>query len=182
MYPEMRRTDLAKKIQAEFSWKGKPPQIEVIERLISKFRNYPKTPLDTTFSLGATMQHEIPAEVIPLLLEIQRFKPDFTIRQARWAVKLHVFLRNQHQGTGNLNPAILGHLASIYALHERMWEVTEPSKPLDTSKLDKFYLMHHPDEGNEELTTRIHGITPDEIAFHKKDNGRKKGSKKRRTK
>lgn len=181
MYPDMQRTDLAKKILTEMEWKGKPPQIEVIERLISKFRNYPETNLDNPFSLGATMEHEIPSEVIPLLLDIQLRKPDFTIRQARWAVKLHAFFKNQHEDTGNLNPAILSHLAGIYALHEKMWEATNPGKPLDTSRLDRLYLMQHPGESNEELIKRINEITRDEFTFQNKIMGKKK-RRKRRTK
>lgn len=181
MYPDMQRTALAEKILAEFEWKGKPPQIEVIERLISKFRNYPDTPLDIPFSLGATMEHEIPAEVIPLLLDIRLQKPDFTIRQARWAVKLHVFFTNHPEESGGLNPGMIGHLASIYALHERMWEVTEPNKPLDTSRLDRIYLMHRPGEGNGELIPRIHDIVPEEFTLQTKDNKKKKRRSKRRT-
>lgn len=182
IYPKMQRTDLAKKIRTELEWKGNPPKIEVIERLISKFRNYPETSLDTPFSLGATMEHEIPAEVIPLLLEIQLQKPEFSIRQARWAVKLHGFFKNQHEDSENLNPAILGHLASIYALHERMWEATEPGKQLDTSRLDHLYLINHPGEGNKELIERIHQITHNEFAFKKKDYEKEERRKKRRTK
>jgi hypothetical protein len=90
---DMQRTKLAEKIQAEVKWPGKPPEIEVLERLISKYRKHPQdNPLDKPWCLAALDAYPIPPDALPVVLEVWKFniekRDTFTIREAKWAARL----------------------------------------------------------------------------------------------
>jgi len=113
------------------------PSEETIKRLISHVRNSPETPLDAPFSLGAVIEHGIPADAIPMLLKMQYLRP-MTIREARWAAKLYIFAQQYLYADFPEFPMLLHRLAADYALRERGCEFQEV--PCDTSDLDELFL------------------------------------------
>ena len=93
-FPDMSRTKLAEKIQAEVNWLGKPPEIEVLERKISSYRRVSELPQDKPWTLDSLKQNPLPPEVLPKLFPIWLMKqenplsPPLTIREARWIAQL----------------------------------------------------------------------------------------------
>ncbi len=112
-----------------------PPAEGTMTKLISQIRNCAE-PLDTPFSLGTVFEYDIPAEAIPILLEIQDKQP-ITIRQARWVAKLQWIC----ESLNDAEPVMfLYSVASSYALRELAKKAT--GKTFDTSDLDKRYFEH----------------------------------------
>lgn len=125
------------------------PALSTVQKLLATFRKRDiPDPLDASFSLGAVFAHNIPAEVIPLLLDLQHRNP-MNIRMAKWVAKLHVAVAeiSKYDDFDHML-TILGDLAFIYALHEKGWEllIGELEGPFDTSDLDAAFLMPKYDE------------------------------------
>jgi hypothetical protein len=99
--------------------------------------------LDEPWSLGCLIEHDLPAEVIPLLLDIQKEiysdqLKTLTIREAFWISKLHNVIKPtiankklRLEATTNL----LHQWAILYATEHRISEISNAT--LDTSKLDR---------------------------------------------
>lgn len=93
-FPGINRTELAEKIQAEVKWPGKAPEIEVLERKISLYRNACDSPIDMPWTLDSLKEHPLPPEVLPKLFQIWLYKQEsrsehsLTIREARWIAQL----------------------------------------------------------------------------------------------
>jgi len=92
-------------------------------------------PLNMPFSLGAVFDQNIPAEAIPMLVEIQDTRP-MTLRLARWVAKLYIAAHKL-----GVEPAPLSNLAAAYALREEACKLTGES--CDTLDLDKLYLKDY---------------------------------------
>lgn len=93
-FPDMSRTKLAEKIQAEVKWVGKAPEIEVLERKISLYRRDSDLPQDKPWNLNALRDDPLPPEALPKLFRIWLEKqgnplsPPLSIREARWIAQL----------------------------------------------------------------------------------------------
>jgi len=102
-FRDIKRTKLAEKIQAEVRWPGKPPEIEVLERKISRYRkqaiDYPE---DTPWSMATLDKHPISPETIPAVLtcwkELAQSGTILTIREAKWVSRLCALMADEvHQ-------------------------------------------------------------------------------------
>jgi hypothetical protein len=134
-YPDMPRTKLAEMIAKDLFKNRAPPQIEVLEKLISRYRNAITTsPEDETWSLATLDSYPIPPEALPAVLEVFRYNLkeglDFTIRQAKWASRLSAIWFGKKDGIQKLALA-----ASYYAHLENLYEVLK--MPLETFWVDR---------------------------------------------
>ena len=100
-HPRIQRTKLAEKLQHELEVMGHDiPEIEVLERMISKFRNLPVSGLDSPWSLVSVEQYPnlFPPEALPSVLRAwvytRELKIEFTIRQAKWVARLYTILED----------------------------------------------------------------------------------------
>lgn len=161
-YPEMPRRALAEKLQREIKWEGPAPELEVLERKISSYRRHSTdNHLDEPWSLsylvqndlpvGRLREHDIPAEVIPLILDMQeerrshQEKP-LTIREVFWASKLYCTIktpRTTYFLFMNTATSLLYQWAHLYASEEQISEIT--GIPFDTSNLDRI-IAKYPEE------------------------------------
>jgi hypothetical protein len=93
-FRNMKRTELAEKIQSEVRWPGKPPEIEVLERKISRYRkqaiDYPE---DEPWSMATTDKYPIPPQAIPAVLACWKRcvqnNMTLNIREAKWISRLY---------------------------------------------------------------------------------------------
>jgi hypothetical protein len=90
-HPAMPRTLLAEKMAAGIRWGGKPPEIEVLERKISRYRNLPVGHEEQPWSLGSLGQYPIPAAALPTIVDmvIGSAPSTLSIREAKWIGRLH---------------------------------------------------------------------------------------------
>lgn len=92
--PREKRTPLAKMIQEEMERKGYDvPEIEVLERKISKYRNHAADdPQDKPWSIATLDTLPISPQALPIVLKEYKRHVDegsaFTIRQAKWIARL----------------------------------------------------------------------------------------------
>lgn len=99
-FPKMPRTNLAEKILKEVEWLGKLPEVEVIERKISKARAIGLLPLDKPWNISTLLNNEIPPQSLPVVLElfIEHLRKDavhLTIREAQWIGRLAFVLKDK---------------------------------------------------------------------------------------
>jgi hypothetical protein len=99
-FRNMKRTKLAEKIQDEVRWPGKPPEIEVLERKISRYRkqaiDYPE---DEPWSMATLDKHPISPEAIPAVLacwkQLAQSDTLLTIREAKWVSRLYALMAEE---------------------------------------------------------------------------------------
>ena len=132
-------------------WPGESAISKELTRLRKKDNERESDPLNMPFSLGAVFDQNIPAEAIPMLVEIQYISP-MTLRQARWVAKLYIAAHKYDYASIGDEPTLLYNLAATYALREEACELTGES--CDTSDLDKLYLMD-PSNRNMEETLKL---------------------------
>jgi len=136
-YPRIQRTELAKKLQVELEAMGYDvPEVEVLERKISEFRNNPVDPKDKPWSIGTLVQYPIPPEALLTVLEAwARYRKQgdtLTVREALWFSRLSSVLSEfERVGDKNRN---LGNLVQWYAIRERAYEAI--GEAIDTTDLD----------------------------------------------
>ncbi len=145
------------------------PSVRSMQVILSKPENRRKVkkimnnPLDKPWSIGSCEEYNIPADIIPTLIEWEQVgQPKFTIRQARWfaRLKLVVFEMSEkkrpleywlsglapivtNSGARFIIPAphddsrfnLLANIAYLYAAHEQVTEVRGETYR-DTSDLD----------------------------------------------
>jgi len=93
-YPREQRTALALKLQSEIGKLKEPvPQLEVLERMISHYRNHAEdNPQDKPWSIATLDVFPISPQELPTVFkEYKRHVDegtDFTIRQAKWVARL----------------------------------------------------------------------------------------------
>lgn len=94
-YRDRKRTELAELIQKRITWSGKKPELEVLEKKITEYRNSCIWLDDEPWSLGESTKPEygIPADATCILLELWKYSLEigypFTLRHAKWAARLH---------------------------------------------------------------------------------------------
>lgn len=114
-YRTQTRVQLAEFIREKISWQGKAPEIEVLERKISWYRNHSTdNPQDKPWSIATLDTFPISPQAFPIVLkEYKRHRnegTDFTIRQAKWINRLSVTQYSES-------------LPSIIARTEQMYEI-----------------------------------------------------------
>jgi len=98
-HPDMRRTPLAEKMAAEIKWEGKEPEVEVLERKISHYRNRKPSPEDQPWNLSMMKDYPIPPEAVPAVVKAwvcsrERSNCTLTVREAKWVSRLYTVTDN----------------------------------------------------------------------------------------
>jgi hypothetical protein len=100
-YPRRPRTTVAEDLQKELQREHHDvPELEVLERKISNFRNHEiNSPLDDPWYVSTLPQYEIPPESLPRVLElfIEKIRTEavhITIREARWIGRLAFVIKD----------------------------------------------------------------------------------------
>ena len=110
-------------------------------------------PIDSPWSIGSCEKYNIPADIIPTLIELEQLgQPKFTIRQAKWFAKLKPVVFEMSAAKRPLEDclsgltlssaphkdsrlALLAIIAYQYAGYEQISELEDEQHP-DTSDLD----------------------------------------------
>ena len=95
----MPRRALAVRLQDLIEKMGEiSPTEDTLARMISEARNKQPSELDQPWSIGACAQYNIPPDIIPVLIRLQKLKAarrrrrlagEITIREARWVARLY---------------------------------------------------------------------------------------------
>jgi hypothetical protein len=164
LYRDMTRTRLAEMIQTVVAWRGKPPEIEVLERKISEYRNISAGLEDKPWCLGESIKPEfsIPADTTAILLELWKYSLEigysFTLRHAKWASRLHeVVVTTRDDAVRWKQTQILFFTALQYADRERMSETLKQGR-FETAIQDADLIV--PFDPYETLTLQWFGILP----------------------
>lgn len=103
--PRIPRRELARKLQKELEEKGYDvPELEVLERMISEYRNkILDGPEDKPWSLLTLTDYDIAAEALPTVFELwayslREFKKPLTIREIKWVARLYRIIQNDKVG------------------------------------------------------------------------------------
>lgn len=119
--PRIPRKELAKKLQKELEKQGfDVPEIEVLERMISEYRNkIIDGPEDKPWSLLTLAKYDIAAEALPTVFELwvyslKEFKKPLTIREMKWAARLYRIMQDDIEG--------LLLFSTRYAAYEKAYE------------------------------------------------------------
>lgn len=98
LLPRIPRTKLAEQLQKELEAEGYDrPEVEVLERKISWFRNHATDdPQDKFWNLSTLEDFPIPADALPSVLKAwlhnqEERKAPLTIREAKWVARLYPF-------------------------------------------------------------------------------------------
>jgi hypothetical protein len=93
-HPRIQRTSLAEKLQEELEAMGQDvPKLEVLERMISSFRNHEThDPQEKPWSIATLADYPIPPQALPAVLKAYKAQAEkgrpLTIRQAKWVSRL----------------------------------------------------------------------------------------------
>ena len=129
--PRIPRRELAKKLQNELEGMGHDvPEVEVLERIISKYRNkVTKDPKDEPWSLGSLAEHPILLEALPVVMALNWKRrtedSELSIREALWIARLYKAFTSLD---------LVYDWAFLYTLEEMVFEMQ--GKPFDSSELD----------------------------------------------
>lgn len=120
------------------------PGLSALQKYLKKVKDNP-SPLDKHWSLGSLVEHEIPPDLVPLVMTLdfglQGQGQRLTIRQARWIVRLSglPFFRDSKQDDGQFLSWVRG-----FALREQAWEASRNKNKFnsfDTLALDNGLLI-----------------------------------------
>jgi len=151
----MPRRALAVRLQDLIEKMGEiSPTEDTMVKLISEARNQQPSDLDQPWSIGACAQYNIPPDIIPVLIQLQKMNaPDYkegllgevTIREARWVAQLFpvadpvinkTFIGDEER------LQLLSLIVSCYVERERVSEQMNEQYP-NTFDLDKLYFANN---------------------------------------
>ena len=124
------RTELAEQLKRELKWEGKAPEIEVLERKISWYRNHSTdSPEEKTWSTATLEDYPVPPEAVAAILKVWQHRihtewdddvlkplPGVTIREAKWISRLASYVDDTQK---------LSEMAKAYASLEMTDDVIE---------------------------------------------------------
>ena len=148
----MPRRALAVRLQELIERMGEvSPTEDTLTRMISEARNKQPSELEKPWSIGACTYYNIPTDMIPVLIKIQKLKAEYgdeeemskvlTLREARWIARLyHVAepLISELSNVEENNLLWLDFIARSYVQRERVSEQMNEQYP-DTADLDRLY-------------------------------------------
>ena len=150
----MPRRALAVRLQDLIERMGEvSPTEDTLVRMISEARNKQPSELEKPWSIGACAHYNIPPDIIPILIMLQRLKADsdeekslgkITIREARWVAQLYPaaepvinkIFTNEEEELWWLSVIVNG-----YVQRERVSEQMNEQYP-NTSDLDRLYFAN----------------------------------------
>lgn len=116
-----------------------PPTRDTIIKEVSKARNIEQKPLDIPWTLGACRDYpaDFPIDSLPLLMKYKAFSSNFSIRKAKWIVRLYPILKDKFQFDDFIDEySIVSNTAEGYTHAEYMSEMMG-EKSFDSQVLDK---------------------------------------------
>jgi hypothetical protein len=159
----MPRRALALRLQDIIEKMGEiSPTEDTLARLISEARNKQPSELDQPWSIGANAQYNIPPDIIPVLIRLQRFRRtnqrkggwgELTIREARWFARLYPVaepIGNKTLIDDNGRLWLLSLIVSCYVQRERISEQMNEQYP-NTSELDRLFFANEDVLSNNSL-------------------------------
>ncbi len=150
-HPEETRKALAAEIERKLKLKGEAsPTQQTLLKMITKARYSESSPEDYLWHLDAFDKYPVPADVLPIILEIQKhIDKNLSIRLVKWLTRLYVVLRERKflKGNESLYCFYCYLWASMYADHEKISEVSKSfGTPIsfDSTDLDAGLLDDNP--------------------------------------
>lgn len=135
LYRDMKRGKLAEKIQREVTWRGKTPELEVLEKKITDYRNTCVWLEDNPWSLGESIkpQYGIPGDATGILLELWKYSLEIgyplTLRHAKWIARLYKVIVTANDEVNHWKQIqILFFTALRYADRERVSQALKQSQ------------------------------------------------------
>jgi len=170
----MPRRALAVRLQELIERMGEPPPTEdTLVKMISEARNKQPSELEKPWCIGACTYYNIPTDVIPVLIKIQKLKAEYgneeemskvlTLREARWISRLyHVAkpLISELPDVEENDILWLDFIASSYVQRERVSEQMNEQYP-DTTDLDKLYFYSEDLLNDDVLISWWDALLPD---------------------
>jgi hypothetical protein len=169
----MPRRALAVRLQELIERMGEvSPTEDTLARMISEARNKQPSELEKPWSIGACAQYNIPPDIIPVLIKIQKLKAvedegnslgEITIREARWIARLYPAaepLIGKLAIGDDRRILWLLFIASGYAQRERVSEQINEKYP-NTSDLDRLYFANEDFLSDDALITWWDAIPPE---------------------
>ncbi|MBI4215920.1 MAG: hypothetical protein HY687_00785 [Chloroflexi bacterium] len=152
--PRLSRTKLAEQLQGELESAGYDvPEIEVLERKISWYRNHAESgPLEKPWSTATLEQYPLTPEALAAVLKVWKLRTmkgtNFTIREAKWAARLSSVQQDIER---------LSLDARRYAHTELLYQTSK--RPFDSTMLDRL-LMGLPPPGTGILERLSYALLP----------------------
>jgi len=141
----------------------KAPGLSAVQKELTKIRRNPNvaSELDKPWVLGAIGKYDIPAEIVPTIIELLRTRNNkggivgrsfFTIRQVFWVARLSPLMNSITEDVRTLFPeanmqGLLVEMAAVYARCEQIAELSNEVSIgekvfFDTSDLDNIFFIH----------------------------------------
>jgi len=170
----MPRRALAVCLQELINKMGEPlPTEDTLVKMISEARNKQPSELEEPWCIGACAYYNIPTDMIPVLIKIQKLKAEYgneeemskvlTLREARWIARLyHVAkpLISELPDVEENELLWLDFIASSYVQRERVSEQMNEQYP-DTTDLDKLYFYSEGFLNDDVLISWWDALLPD---------------------
>jgi hypothetical protein len=148
----MPRRALAVRLQDLIEKMGEiAPTEDTLVKLISEARNQQPNELDQPWNIGACAQYNIPPDIIPVLISLQKTKSSkegslgiISIREAQWVARLYPafkVLASKEPGDHDENIWWIFYIVSSYVQRERVSEQMNEQYP-NTSDLDGLYFAN----------------------------------------
>jgi hypothetical protein len=128
-----------------------PPTDETLVKMISEARNKQPREIEKPWSIGACSYYNIPHDMIPVLIKIQKLMAEYgddedvarvlTVREARWMARLYRVAEPLIRELPNADESgllWLDFIANSYVQRERVSEQMNEQYP-DTTDLDRLY-------------------------------------------
>ena len=169
----MPRRALAVRLQELIERMGEvSPTEDTLARMISEARNKQPSELEKPWSIGACAQYNIPPEIIPILIKIQKLKAvedeegslgEITIREAKWIAQLCQAaepLISKLAVGDDRRLLLLLFIANSYVQRERVSEQINEQYP-NTSDLDMLYFAGEDFLSDDALVSWWDAIPPE---------------------
>jgi len=169
----MPRRALAVRLQELIERMGEvSPTEDTLARMISEARNKQPSEMEKLWSIGACAQYNIPPDIIPILIKIQKLKAvedeesslgEITIREARWIARLYPAAEPSISklAFGDDRRLLwLLFIASGYVQRERVSEQINEQYP-NTSDLDVLYFAGEDFLSDDALVSWWEAIPPE---------------------
>ncbi|MFC2013484.1 hypothetical protein ACFLU8_01155 [Chloroflexota bacterium] len=153
----MPRRALAVRLQDLIQKMGEvSPTEDTLVRMISAARNQQPSELERPWSIGASSQYNIPADIVPLLIKVRQSRiremkdldlppRKLTIRQAQWFARLQpaveALVKLQYPFDVGETLRYLEEVVTFYEEKEQVSEILNEQYP-DTSRLDEMLFVN----------------------------------------
>ncbi len=167
----MPRRALAVRLQDLIEKMGEiSPTEDTLAKLISEARNQQPSELDLPWSIGACAQYNIPPDIIPIIISLQKQKASgdeegllrqITIREAQWVARLYPSVKSLKTVKSLKNKNIIDNaerlwwlsiMVSGYVQRERVSEHMNEQYP-NTADLDRLYFTNEDPLSDVSLNT-----------------------------